>query len=156
VMVNKGYAESIQDAFNRFLSKGAPAYVEKKRFSPERAIALIREAGGIAVLAHPYQLKLASMDETERLIKDLATLGLDGVEAIYSRHSEAERGSYAEMALRNGLLVTGGSDYHGTYKPDINIVVGKGDLDVPYSLMEGIKARVAELARRRDNSSPWH
>jgi len=147
LMVERGYAESIQDAFNRFLAKGAAAYVEKGRLSPTDSIALIHAAGGVAVLAHPYQLKLASIEDVERLIVELAQMGLDGIEAIYSRHSDQERSVYAEMAKRHGLLITGGSDYHGTYKPDLNIVRGKGDLRVPYALLEEIKVRAAAHAR---------
>jgi predicted metal-dependent phosphoesterase TrpH len=143
LLVERGYATGIQDAFNRFLGKGAAAYVEKARLSPAASIALIHEAGGVAVLAHPYQLKLASVEEVERLIVELAALGLDGIEAIYSRHSEDERRAYAQMARRHGLLVTGGSDYHGTYKPDISIVRGKGDLAVPYELLDEIRRRAA-------------
>jgi 3',5'-nucleoside bisphosphate phosphatase len=147
LLVERGYAASIQDAFDRFLGKGAAAYVEKARLSPAASIALIHEAGGVAVLAHPYQLKLADVEEVERLIVELAALGLDGIEAIYSRHSEDERHAYARMARRHGLLVTGGSDYHGTYKPDISILRGKGDLAVPYELLDEIRRRAA--ARRQ-------
>jgi len=149
LMVEKGYVHSIQDAFNAFLAKGAPAYVEKLRLSPEAAIDLIHRAGGVAVLAHPYQLKLPSFDAVHRLIAELAGLGLDGVEAIYSRHSTAERSTYAEIARRHELLVTGGSDYHGTYKPDLNLVTGKGDLEVPYRLLEEIKARATSMKANR-------
>jgi predicted metal-dependent phosphoesterase TrpH len=141
LMVEKGYVQSIQDAFNRFLAKGAPAYVEKLRLSPESAIDLIHRAGGVAVLAHPYQLKLASLDATDGLVAELTGLGLDGIEAIYSRHSEEQRAAYAEIARRHSLVITGGSDYHGTYKPDLNLVTGKGDLSVPYECLEEIKAR---------------
>jgi 3',5'-nucleoside bisphosphate phosphatase len=150
LMVERGYARSIQDAFDRYLAKGAAAYVEKARLSPAESIALIHEAGGAAVLAHPYQLRLPSIEEVERLIVELAAMGLDGIEAIYSRHSPVERDVYARMAARHGLLVTGGSDYHGTYKPDISIVIGKGDLEVPYALIEQLKAR----ATARANATP--
>src|SRR5205085_7695131 len=104
---------------------------------------LIHAAGGVAVLAHPYQLKLATLEEAERLIVELAALGLDGIEALYSRHRQEERDAYAQMARRHGLLVTGGSDYHGTYKPDIAIVRGKGDLAVPYELLDELRRRAA-------------
>jgi predicted metal-dependent phosphoesterase TrpH len=147
LLVERGYAASIQDAFNRFLGKGAAAYVEKARLSPAASIALIHEAGGVAVLAHPYQLKLASLEESEQLVVELAALGLDGIEALYSRHSQAERDAYARMAQRHGLLVTGGSDYHGTYKPDISIVRGKGDLAVPYELLDDLRRRA--MVRRQ-------
>lgn len=148
LMIEKGYVATIQEAFDRFLKKGAAAYVEKARLSPAESIRLIHEAGGVAVLAHPYQLKLSSHEEVDQLVGELAGLGLDGIEAVYSRHSAAERSSYAEVAARHGLLVTGGSDYHGSYKPDISIVTGLGDLDVPYELLEAVKARAAARSRR--------
>ena len=141
LLVERGYVASIQEAFDKLLKKGAPAYVEKARLSPGDSIDLIHSAGGVAVLAHPYQLKLPSYEATSELIGELATLGLDGVEAIYSRHSPAERSTYSEIAARHKLLVTGGSDYHGSYKPDIEIVSGLGDLEVPYELLEALKAR---------------
>jgi predicted metal-dependent phosphoesterase TrpH len=149
LMIEKGYVASIQEAFDRFLKKDADAYVEKARLSPGESIALIHEAGGVAVLAHPYQLKLPSYQEVDQLVGELAELGLDGIEAIYSRHSAAERASYSAVATRHGLLVTGGSDYHGSYKPDIGIVTGLGDLDVPYELLEALKERAAVRKKRR-------
>ena len=147
VMIEKGHVASIQEAFDRFLKKGAAAYVEKARLSPAESIALIHEAGGVAVLAHPYQLKLESYEAADELVGELARVGLDGIEALYSRHSAAQRDSYSEIALRHDLLVTGGSDYHGSYKPDISLVTGLGDLEVPYDLLEALKARAS--ARRR-------
>lgn len=146
LLVEKGYVRSIQEAFDRLLKKGAPAYVEKARLSPADSINLIHRAGGVAVLAHPYQLKLPSYDAVNELIAELAGLGLDGIEAIYSRHSTAERAAYSEIALRHHLLVTGGSDYHGSYKPDIDVVTGLGDLEVSYDLLEALKARAEERA----------
>ena len=143
VMIEKGYVASIQEAFDRFLKKDAPAYVEKARLSPAESIALIHQAGGVAVLAHPYQLKLESYEAADELVGELAGFGLDGIEALYSRHSPGQRESYSEIASRHDLLVTGGSDYHGSYKPDINIVTGLGDLEVPYELLEALRARAA-------------
>lgn len=141
IMVQKGFASGIQDAFDRFLGKGAAAYVEKKRPSPTESIELIHKAGGAAVLAHPYQLKL-SPEDVERQVMELSELGLDGIEAIYSRHSAEQREQYSLLAARHGLLITGGSDYHGTYKPDIDVVRGLGDLQVPYGLLDEMRARV--------------
>jgi len=83
----------------------------------------------------------------DELAGQLAELGLDGIEAIYSRHSVAQRSFYAEIAGRHNLLVTGGSDYHGSYKPDISLVTGLGNLEVPYALLEAVKARAASRAR---------
>ena len=143
VMIQKGYVATIQEAFDRFLKKDAAAYVPKTRLSPADSIALIHGAGGVAVLAHPYQLNLRSYEEVDRLCGELGEAGLDGVEAVYSRHSPEERAKYSEIAAHHKLLVTGGSDYHGSYKPDIEIVTGLGDLKVSYSLLEALKARAA-------------
>lgn len=147
VLVSKGYASSIQDAFDRYLAKGAPAYHEKIRLNPANAISLIHSAGGAAVLAHPYQLQLQSFEETEALVLSLCELGLDGIEAIYSRHSREQRLLYSQIAERCGIVTTGGSDFHGSYKPDIDIVKGTGDLFVPYSVLEALKNRAARPRR---------
>jgi predicted metal-dependent phosphoesterase TrpH len=141
LLVEKGYVRSIQEAFDRLLKKGAPAYVEKARLSPAESIELIHRAGGVAVLAHPCQLKLPSYEAVSELVAELAALGLDGIEANYSRHSTVERSTYSEIARQHHLLVTGGSDYHGSYKPDIDVVTGLGDLEVPYEVLEELKAR---------------
>jgi 3',5'-nucleoside bisphosphate phosphatase len=146
LLVKKGYVGSIQEAFDKLLKKGAPAYVEKARLSPSDSIQLIHRAGGVAVLAHPYQLKLSSYRAADELVAELAAIGLDGIEAIYSRHSADQRTTYSEIALRHHLLVTGGSDYHGSYKPDIDLVTGLGDLQVPYALLEALKARAKNRA----------
>jgi predicted metal-dependent phosphoesterase TrpH len=146
LMVQKGYVTTIKEAFDRFLAKGAPAYVEKQRLSPADSIDLIHQAGGVAVLAHPYQLKLNDQD-TEAQIECLKDLRLDGIEAIYSRLSPPERDSYVRLARRMGLLVTGGSDFHGSFKPDISLVTGLGDLEVPYDLLAEMKAAAAARSR---------
>ncbi|HSB10023.1 MAG TPA: PHP domain-containing protein [Blastocatellia bacterium] len=152
LMVERSYARSIQDAFDRFLKKGAPAYVEKARLSPRESIALIRAAGGVAVLAHPYQLGLSSYEGVDTIVAELVGFGLEGIEALYSRHNPAQRAAYAEIASRYRLLVTGGSDFHGAYKPDIDLVTGLGDLQVPYALLEEVKARAAS---RSQQSAPY-
>jgi len=149
LMVRKGYVTSIKEAFDRFLAKGAPAYVEKERLSPSDSIALIHKAGGVAVLAHPYQMKLND-DDTKDQIGHLKDLGLDGIEAIYSRLGPSERDRYANLAREMGLLVTGGSDFHGTFKPDISLVNGLGDLEVPYELLLEMKASAARSRRGVD------
>jgi predicted metal-dependent phosphoesterase TrpH len=148
VLVKKGYVRNIQEAFDRLLKKGAPAYVERARLSPRDAIELIHRAGGVAVLAHPYQLKLSSDEAADELVAELTALGLDGIEAIYSRHSPDQRSMYSEIAVRHHLLITGGSDYHGSYKPDIDLVTGLGDLEVPYALLEALKARAIDRDAR--------
>jgi len=118
VMVEKGYVSSRQEAFDRFLKKGALFYLDKKRLEPDRAIDLIRSAGGIAVLAHPYQTNLEG-DELARLVKYLKGYGLAGIEAFYSLHTKEKTAFYLELAQRFDLVVTAGSDFHGGNKPHI-------------------------------------
>lgn len=131
VMVRKKQVGSVAEAFDRYLAKGRPAFVEKGRIEFENAVSLIRAAGGLPVLAHPVTVGL-SPDELEGLLGDLSRRGLAGVEAYYSTHSPSFTGFLLRCAESLGLLVTGGSDFHGDYKADINLGVGQGDLHVPF------------------------
>jgi len=140
LLVRAGRASSIQDAFDRFLAKGQQGYVDKERLAPAAAFELARASGGVAVLAHPLSLGLPPA-ELDRAVGDWAALGLGGVEAVYSRYSPEDRAELAELARRHGLAVTGGSDHHGTYKPDLSVGVGRGDLDVPDDLLGRLRDR---------------
>jgi len=140
VLIEKGYVRSFQEAFDRFLKKGAPAYVEKMRFSAEESIHFINEANGVAVLAHPNTLQLNGYSELENLILRLVKKGLRGIEAYYPEHSALEVAQYMTLAERHGLLVTGGTDYHGIEKNGLDIGVGRGEMRLPYSIVENLKA----------------
>jgi len=140
VLMQKGYVTSIQEAFDKYLKKGAPAFLEKERFSPEEAIALIHEAGGVAVLAHPGTLSMTRL-ELPPLFESLSDAGLDGVEVYYSLHSEADVAFYLPLLKRLHLLPTGGSDFHGANKPDIMVGSGKGNLRVEYDLLPPLRER---------------
>jgi predicted metal-dependent phosphoesterase TrpH len=106
-LVRKGVVSSRQEAFNRFLANGKPAYVGPMGPSPAEALALIRDCGGFSSLAHPQTVKDLS------LVKEWVKLGLEGLEVHYAGHSPSERKRYADIAGSLGLLATGGSDYHG-------------------------------------------
>jgi len=140
LLVRDGRATSIQDAFDRWLAKGRPGYVEKERLSPAEALRLARASGGVPVLAHPLSLELQGATLRSR-IEELASLGLGGMECVYGRYSPEDRARLREIALGAGLVVTGGSDYHGTYKPDLSVGVGRGDLDVADDLLDELKNR---------------
>ena len=142
LLVREGRASSVQDAFDRWLAKGRPGYVEKERLSPRDALALARVSGGVPVLAHPLSLDLgAGTSELRATVEELRDLGLAGVECVYGRYSPDERAMLVAMARELGLAVTGGSDYHGTYKPDLAVGVGAGDLDVPDDLLDELLER---------------
>jgi predicted metal-dependent phosphoesterase TrpH len=140
ILVRKGVVGSIQEAFDVWLAKGRPAYLDKERLTPEAAVRLARESGAVPVLAHPFSLGLepAALEST---VAELAGYGLGGLEAIYGRYSPEDRAGLVELAGRHGLVATGGSDHHGTFKPDLHVGVGKGDLDVPDRALEELKAR---------------
>jgi 3',5'-nucleoside bisphosphate phosphatase len=140
VLLEKGYVRSFQEAFDRFLGKGAPAYVDKIRFKPNEAISFIREAGGVAVLAHPKTLGMKDFAALEKIILELMEVGLKGIEVFYPEHSSLEVAQFRALAERHGLLMTGGTDYHGIEKENFDIGVGRGEMRLPYSLVEGMKA----------------
>jgi predicted metal-dependent phosphoesterase TrpH len=140
VLVRNGAAASIQDAFDRWLGKGRPGYVEKERLAVADAVRLARASGGVAVLAHPLSLELSAA-ALEAAVAELAGLGVVGLEALYGRYSPADRAGLADLASRHGLVATGGSDHHGTYKPDLRVGVGTGDLDVPDDVVDQLADR---------------
>ncbi len=141
ILVQKGYAKRIQEAFDRFLYKGGPAYVEKFKLSPEEALRFITKAGGVASLAHPFTLNQIQGKKLEDLIAKLHGHGLEGIEVYYPEHTEGQRRFYRYLAQRYGLLITGGSDFHGLNKEGADLGEGHGDMELPYSLVEGLKAR---------------
>src|SRR4030043_493731 len=140
VLLEKNYVRSFQEAFERFLKKGAPAYVDKFRFTAKEAIHFINEAKGVAVLAHPNTLNMNGYSELENLILRLTEEGLKGIEVYYPEHSPLEVARYKTLAERYGLLITGGTDYHGIEKNGLDIGVGRGEMKLPYSMVEGLKA----------------
>ena len=142
ILVRKGVVGSIQEAFDVWLAKGKPAYLDKERLAPEVAVRLAVESGAAPVLAHPLSLGLSAA-ESEATIAELAGRGLVGIEAIYGRYSPSERSALTAVARRNHLVTTGGSDYHGTYKADLQVGVGLGDLEVPDSVLDDLRERVA-------------
>ena len=139
VLLNKGYVKTNKEAFNKYLKKGAPGYEEKFRFQPEDAISHILNAGGIPVLAHPSTLKCKTDEEIETQVKKLLDYGLKGIEVYYSDHKPAQIELYTNLADKYGLLITGGSDFHGHNIKGIDLGTGKGKLNVPYELLQKMK-----------------
>lgn len=144
IMVRKGYAESVKDAFSRYLSVGCYAYSNRQALTGPEAVSLIREAGGIAVAAHLHLIKMPD-DELKEYLKSLIPYGLDGIEGYYTDYTPDMESRYRAMAEELGLVISGGTDYHGANKPHISIGKGKGDLEIPYSVLDGLRARHAEI-----------
>jgi 3',5'-nucleoside bisphosphate phosphatase len=138
VMVARGYVKSVREAFDKYLRTGGPASAPRRRLAPSEAVAVIRKAGGVPVLAHPG---LADRDE---LIPALVTAGLMGIEAYYAEHSATQTREYLELCRRHDLVPTGGSDYHGPQSGRAN---PPGSPAVPWASWEMLQQR-AERARR--------
>ncbi len=142
-MVRQGYVKNPQEAFNRYLGRGRPAYAPKESPSPEEAVKMLHEAGAVTVFAHPMLLA-APPDWLEDLIKSLIPHGLDALEAYHSEHSNASVRRVLDLADKYGLLLSGGSDFHGAPKPSISIGRGKGGFRVPEYILDGLRARRLE------------
>ena len=144
VLMEKNVVSSAKEAFNQWLAEGRPAHVPRELPTPGEAIQWIKEAKGIPVLAHPTWVKTTEGTLTD-LVRQLKASGLDGVEVHYSTHTPRQTRDYLALAKELGLLVTGGSDFHGITKPDIEVGVGKGTLHIPVSLLDKLKHAASRL-----------
>lgn len=141
-LLEKGYVKSMDQAFRSYLDQGKPYYFPKQTFSPQEAIALIRASGGFPALAHPVSYQLG-WKKTEALLAELTTLGLMGVEVYYSSHRVSESARLRDLCRRFRLLPTGGSDFHGSNKPEIRIGCGYGGLRVSSLLLADLEEKLA-------------
>ncbi len=145
VLMQKGYVQSAKEAFDRYLADGAAAYVPRELPQPAEAIAWIRAARGIPVLAHPVWAKQNEAGLL-KLCGKLKSEGLMGIEVHYSTHKPQQTKEYLNIAHRLELLVTGGSDFHGITKPDIAVGIGRGGLKVSSRLLEPLKKAAAHVS----------
>jgi predicted metal-dependent phosphoesterase TrpH len=144
VLVRKGYVNSTQAAFDKYLGQGGAVFFDKETITPRRALEMVREAGGLPVLAHPVQLRKENDAQLELAIKQLVDFGLAGVEVIHSDHDERMVGVLSELADRYGLLKTGGSDFHGGSKPTIRLGMAAGRR-VPREMFEALRERLGKV-----------
>jgi 3',5'-nucleoside bisphosphate phosphatase len=141
-LIQNNIVDSVEEAFNQYLGQGKPAYVDKKRLSCQEAIQIISEAGGVPILAHPGLLDIDPEDELEKRIVSLKQLGLKGIEVYYPEHSDQFVQQLLDIADAHDLLITGGSDFHGDLKPQVQMGIGYGNLHVPYDLFETLRSCV--------------
>jgi predicted metal-dependent phosphoesterase TrpH len=138
-MVKAGFVANLDEAFERFLKKGRPAWVPKKKISALEAMELIHQAGGLAVMAHP------GLNRSDEIIPALVEAGMDGIECFHTKHSTAMSERYLEIADKYHLLVTGGSDCHGFSKNKPLI----GTVKLPYECVEKMKAAKKSADEKR-------
>ena len=143
IMIENGMARDMNDAFERLLNKNKPFFIPRQFLPIERSIEIIREAGGTAVLAHPFQYRLDDAGLRE-LIEHCMESGLEGMECRYSGYDAAQTAYLEALAAEYGLVRTGGSDFHGAIKGEIRLGEGKGGLNVPYAFLEELRSRRAK------------
>ena len=147
ILLRKGYVSSMKQAFDKYLAPGGLAYFDKERLTPHAVLSQIHEAGGLPVLAHPVQLRSADDAQLECVLVELKALGLAGLEVIHSDHDAALVEKYSALADKHGLLKTGGSDFHGTNKKDIDLGLANGRR-VPREWMDILLNRLAAVHER--------
>ena len=138
LMVTKGYCETVKECFDKYIGLGKPAYAQKNELSAVEAVSSIRAAGGLAFLAHLNQTGY-DIEELEKLLLQLKEAGLNGIEGYYPEYTAEHIAQYRALAEKLSLTLSGGSDFHGDMKPHISIGVGRGDLKIPYYVLENMK-----------------
>jgi hypothetical protein len=137
-MVRRGYVCDVKEAFERYLAHGRPAYVDKERLTPAQAIAAIHAAGGVALVAHPPQLLYQNSAQLERMVHSLRRDGLDGIEVYHPQNTPAQTRLHLDLARRLKLLISGGSDFHGSFKDRIRL----GQARVPLAAVIPLLTRI--------------
>lgn len=144
LMVKKGYVKSLKEAFERYIGDHGPCFIPRKKISPEEGVRFILSANGLPVLAHPMQYGMGN-ERLQEMIDRLKEAGLVALEAIYCTHTPSEEAKLCKLAKDNGLLISGGSDFHGVAKPGLKLGTGYGRLHVPQQVLDELKARKEEL-----------
>lgn len=139
-LIEAEYFNHPNKIYRQLLGKGKAAYADRRRLSPERCVELICAAGGVAAIAHPGQMKLTN-NKLRRLIRNLREHGLKGLEVVHPSHPPHQVDAYERMCHELDLIPTGGTDFHGTRTPDLQLGVGFGDMNIPDSFFSAIKAR---------------
>ena len=141
-MLHKGYVRSLDEAFGRFLGDTGSAYVQRVEPTPARAIDTIHSAGGLAVVAHPVHLRAANERQLTARLTELADVGLDGVEVWYPEHTAGLTDQLWRFCCKADLAAVGGSDFHGSAKPHIQLGTGRGSLNIPLEILHRLKSRL--------------
>ena len=141
LMMEKGYVKEMKEAFEKYIGDTCPCFVPREKVTPQGGVRLIMDAGGVPVLAHPtlYHMK---EEELDTLILSLKEAGLIAIEGLYSTYTVAEQAMVRRLARKHGLLISGGSDFHGSNKPGLDLGTGYGNLKIPYDILEQLRRSI--------------
>ena len=143
-LLEHGYVKSMPEAFERYVGDRCRYFVPREQVTPVQAAELILNAKGLPILAHPTLYHMGK-DALQTLVSKLRDAGLVGIEAVYSTYSPKEEREMRRLAEKNGLLISGGSDFHGANKPGLELATGYGKLAVPYDILERLKEKREEM-----------
>ena len=135
-----GYTSSMKEAFERYVGDHTKYFVPREKVTPVQAVELILKAGGIPILAHPVIYGLGKT-ALETLVAQLKEAGLIGIEAVYSTYTPSDERDIKALALKYDLAISGGSDFHGKAKPDIDLAVGRGKLFIHEGILKGLREK---------------
>ena len=139
-LLSHGYIQSLKEAFDRYVGDHCPCFVPREKVTPAQAVELILGAGGVPVLAHPILYHMSD-ERLDNLVAELKSIGLVGIEAIYSTYNTAEERQIRGLASKYDLKISGGSDFHGANKPKIDLGTGWGKLYVPDEILDGLRPK---------------
>ena len=139
-LMEAGHFKHPHKIYRQLLGKGKAAYVNRRRLTPERCVELITSAGGVAVIAHPGQMKL-SRNRLRQLIRGLKEHGLGGLEVLHPSHKPHQVLAFEQLCAEFDLAPSGGTDFHGTHTPDLSLGIGFGTMQIPDSFVSVLKER---------------
>ena len=142
LLMKKNYVTSVQEAFDKYLAEGKCCYVERIMPTPQEAIDLIQDSGGLPVLAHIMLYKKLDAAHKEKLVYELKEAGLFGIEAYYNTYTPAEQEYVISLAKQWGLSLTGGTDFHGQNKPHISLFKGQGNMEIPENILKNLNTNL--------------
>jgi len=142
ILLEKGYVSTLQEAFDRYLAESGAAYVERNEPALDEGIRMIVEAGGLPSLAHPIRLS-DRRPVVEKAVAQMCDMGLKAIEACHSDHGPDDPAFFLKLAGRHGLAITGGSDFHGANKPGLALGTGYGNVAVPRTVLDSLRAAAA-------------
>lgn len=137
-LLSHGYIKNLREAFERYVGDHCKYFVPREKITPAQAVSLILEAGGIPILAHPVLYHMTKT-QLETLVRELKAAGLVGIEAVYSTYSSADEREIKALAAKFGLCISGGSDFHGTAKPGLDLASGYGRLMIPEEILTNLR-----------------
>lgn len=144
-LLKKKYVSSVKEAFDKYLAEGRSCYVERIMPTPQEAISLIQNSGGIAVLAHLMYYKKLNAEQKAELTAELKEAGLAGIETYYNTYTPVEEEYVKSLAKQHALLLTGGTDFHGQNKPHISLFKGQGEMDIPEDILPEFMEAIGKL-----------